>query len=104
MKIIRKGSRILEKVQTPHSPELKAEIVLEVIFGLKSLSQIAIERSIHGNGHQRMGSRSAKANVGHIQDIQWPEKLQEQEIERLHQKIGQLTVENDFLPRGNAPR
>jgi transposase len=35
-------------------------------------------------------------------EIQQPEQRQAQEIERLHQKIGQLTVEIDFLKKASG--
>lgn len=94
------------KKNKPHySPELKAEIVLEVLSGQKSPAQIAIERDIHVtsiNGWVRETRKQLSAIFKG--EIQQPEVMLQKEIERLHQKIGQLAVENDFLPRGDAAR
>lgn len=86
-----------------YSPELKAEVVLEVLSGLKSPAQIAIERSIHAttiNGWVREARKQLSAIFKG--EIQQPEQRLEEEIERLHQKIGQLTVENDFLKKASG--
>ena len=92
------------KKNKPHySPELKAEIVLEVLSGQKSPAQIAVERDIHVtsiNGWVRETRKQLSAIFKG--EIQQPEQRQNQEIERLHQKIGQLTVEIDFLKKASG--
>ena len=92
------------KKNKPHySPELKSEIVLEVLSGQKSPAQIAIERDIHVtsiNGWVRETRKQLSAIFKG--EIQQPEQRQAQEIERLHQKIGQLTVEIDFLKKASG--
>jgi hypothetical protein len=37
----------MKKNKPYYAPELKAEVVLEVLSGLKSPAQIAVERDIH---------------------------------------------------------
>lgn len=92
------------KKNKPHySPELKAEVVLEVLSGQKSPAQVAIERDIHVtsiNGWVRETRKQLSAIFKG--EIQQPEQRQAQEIERLHQKIGQLTVEIDFLKKASG--
>lgn len=95
----------MKKNKSHYSPELKAEIVLEVLSGQKSPAQIAIERDIHVtsiNGWVRETRKQLSAIFKG--EIQQPEQRQQEEIERLHQKIGQLTVELDFFPQGDASR
>jgi transposase len=93
----------MQKNKPHYSPELKAEIVLEVLSGQKSPAQIAIERDIHVtsiNGWVRETRKQLSAIFKG--EIQQPEQRQAQEIERLHQKIGQLTVEIDFLKKASG--
>lgn len=93
----------MKKSKPHYSPELKAEIVLEVLSGQKSPAQIAIERDIHVtsiNGWVRETRKQLAAIFKG--EIQQPEQRQAQEIERLHQKIGQLTVEIDFLKKASG--
>lgn len=83
-----------------YSPELKAEVVLEVLSGLKTIQQIGQERGIHpvsitGWVKEARGKMVAIFK-GEIQD---PEVALQKEIDTLHKKIGQMTVENDFLKK-----
>jgi transposase-like protein len=78
----------MKKNKPNYSPELKAEIVLEVLSGQKSPAQIAIERDIHVtsiNGWVRETRKQLSAIFKG--EIQQPEQLLQKEIERLHQKM-----------------
>jgi transposase len=93
----------MRKNKPHYSPKLKAEVVLEVLSGLKSPAQITIERDIHVtsiNGWIRETRKQLSAIFKG--EIQQPEQRQQEEIERLHQKIGQLTVEPDFLKKASG--
>ena len=83
-----------------YSPELKAEVVLEVLSGLKTIQQIGQERGIHPVSITSW-VKEARAKLvaifkGEIQD---PEVALQKEVDTLHKKIGQLAVENDFLKK-----
>jgi transposase len=93
----------MKKSKPQYSAELKAEIVLEVLEGLKSPAQISSERGIHVttiNGWVREVRKQVSAIFKG--EIQQPEIILQKEIETLHQKIGQLTVENDFLKKASG--
>lgn len=83
-----------------YSPELKAEVVLEVLSGLKTIHQIGQERGIHPvsitSWVKEARSKMVAIFKGEIQD---PEVALQKEIDTLHKKIGQITVENDFLKK-----
>ncbi len=83
-----------------YSPELKAEVVLEVLSGLKTIPQIGQERGIHpvsiASWVKEARSKMVAIFKGEIQD---PEVALQKEIDTLHKKIGQITVENDFLKK-----
>ena len=77
-----------------HSPEFKAKVALAAIQGDKTLAQLAEQFDLHAN-----------------QIVEWKKQLQEHaasvfgrepqveptDLKPLHAKIGQLTLENDFL-------
>lgn len=81
-----------------HDGAFKAKVGLEALKGIKTVSQIAKEYDVHP-----------------VQVSQWKNQVRERlpalfgsEVEKvvddgmvakLHEKIGQLTVENDFLKK-----
>lgn len=90
----------MKKKRRTHSAEFKSQVALEAIKGIKTLSEIAREYEVHP-----------------VQVTQWKKELQERlpevfgrksafdeqkaekQEQRLHQKIGQLTVEVDWLKK-----
>ena len=83
------------------TPNFKAKVALEALRGDRTIQEIAARHKVHANqvsawkrqavdGLGAIFSNSAdKARVDH-----------EGEIHDLHAKIGQLTVERDFLAKG----
>lgn len=89
----------MSKKRRNHTPEFKAKVALAANKGDKTLSELSEQYGIHPN-----------------QITQWKQQLQENasqlfqkkgtglkqndtDIQQLHAKIGQLTVENDFLSK-----
>jgi transposase len=83
-----------------YSAELKAEVVLEALAGLKTIQQIGQERGIHpvsiASWVKEARAKLVAIFKGEIQD---PEVAMQKEIDTLHKKIGQITVENDYLKK-----
>ena len=69
------------------SGELKAKIAREVLRGDRTLQEIASKHQVHPN-QVSAWKRQAIAGLG--------------EVRELHAKIGELTVERDFLSRGSG--
>ena len=88
----------MKKQRRKHSPEFKAKVVLEAIQGLKTISEIAREYEVHpvmvGNWKKELLVRLPELFATQ-QDKK--EKDAEKEQEHLHRKVGQLTMEVDFL-------
>lgn len=82
------------------SAEFKARVALEALSGAYTMSELSAKHGVHPNMISKWKGRvqeslpelfSRKATVG--------ESSQEAQIKELHAKIGQLTVEKDFLSR-----
>ena len=90
----------MKKQRRKHSAEFKARVALEAIKGIKTLSEIAREYEIHpvmvGKWKTEMLDRLPELFEGNKSaQNKDPEKEQEQ----LHRKLGQLTMEVDFLEK-----
>jgi transposase-like protein len=86
----------MRKPRRNHSAAFKARVALEAIRGDKTVAQIAAQHEVHANQvttskTQALESMAAAFSKGAIAD---DGKAQ---IQELRAKIGQLTMENDFL-------
>lgn len=83
-----------------YSAEYKARVALEALSGAYTLAELAAKHGVHPN---MISQWKAKAVQG-LPDLfakKNDRKLaaSDSEIKDLHAKIGQLTVENDFLQK-----
>ena len=82
-----------------HSPEFKAKVALDVARGDKTISELAQKYSLHAN----QISTWKKELLEHAAMIFASEsqlgKYSYEEMDKLHAKSGQLTMENDFLAK-----
>ncbi len=84
-----------------HDPEFKARVALEAMKGIKTVQQIAKEYDIHPgqvfDWKKQMAEGAAEIfGPGHSKGV--AEDF-ERERDKLHAKIGQLSVEVDFLQK-----
>lgn len=88
------------KRRRSYSAEFKARVALEALSGAYTMSELSAKHGVHPNmiaqwkrrvqeGLPELFSRPGPSGDG----------LKEAEIKELHAKIGQLTVEKDFLSR-----
>ncbi len=90
----------MRKKRRTHSPEFKSQVGLEALKGIKTISEIAREFEVHpvqvSQWKKEIQDRLPEV-FGRKPDVT-EEDLEKQE-QRLHQKIGQLTVEVDWLKK-----
>ncbi len=81
-----------------HSPAFKSKVAIEAVRGDKTTAELSAEYGIHPNQISKWKKQRLEALPGVFSgQIVSPDLAHEKEISRLHEKIGQLTVERDFL-------
>ena len=86
-----------------HSPAFKAKIALEALKGDKTLAQLASEYDVHVNQIQSWRNQLKENLVSLFESGVDQRKDHESEVQALQAKIGQLTMENDFLAKVLKP-
>jgi len=88
------------KKRRKFAPEFKAKVALEALAGEHTLAELAAKHDIHPNVIQQW-RRQAKENLPELFSGKATayKTSREAEIKELHAKIGQLTVEKDFLAK-----
>ena len=82
-----------------HEPEFKARVALEALKGIQTIQQIAKDFDVHPvqvSDWKKAMTAGASGISGPGRDKAEPEDFDRQRDE-LHAKIGQLTIEVDFL-------
>jgi transposase len=90
----------MKKQRRKHAAEFKARVALEAIRGLKTVSEIAAEYEIH----PVMVSNWKKEMLTNLPELfddkkAKTDKQSDRETEQLQRKIGQLTMEVEFLEK-----
>ncbi len=88
------------KKRRKFSAEFKARVALEALTGAHTISELSAKHGVHPNMISQWKRRvqenlpdlfSGKSSSGDVS--------REAEIKELHAKIGQLTIEKDFLSK-----
>jgi transposase-like protein len=81
--------------------EFKAKVALEALRGDRTIQEIAARHKVHPN-QVSTWKRQAMDGLGAVFSNRADQARQdhEAEVRDLHAKIGELTVERDFLARG----
>lgn len=87
-----------KRTRRNHSPAFKAKVALEALREQESVAEIARRYGLHGNVVANW-KRQLAQNVQRVFEPGGDHDGAEREAELL-KKIGELTVERDFLARG----
>ncbi len=81
--------------------DFKAKVALEALRGDKTIQEIAARHKVHPN-QVSTWKRQAVDGLGEVfsNGADQARRDHDSEVHDLHAKIGQLTVERDFLARG----
>ena len=87
-----------------HSPAFKAKVALAALKGDRTMSELATQFDVHPNQIKQWKDQLLDG-VADVFDDRPRTKGPEIDVTALHAKIGQLTLENDFLegPRSTRP-
>ena len=84
----------MRRTRRNHAPEFKAKVALAAIRGDKTLAELAEQFDVHPNQISDWKQQLQESAA----DVFGGEKAKpEPDLKVLHAKIGQLTLENDFL-------
>ena len=86
----------MKKARRNHSPAFKARVALEAIRGEKTVAEIAAHHEVHPNQVTTWKSQLLQNAAAIFGGNAIAEDGRER-IRELHEKIGELTVERDFL-------
>ncbi len=87
----------MKRPRRNHAPAFKARVALEALKGEKTLAQLAAQHDVHANQITSWKSQLL-ANAATIFGAGLVEATADRDrIRELHAKIGELTVERDFL-------
>lgn len=89
----------MSKTRRNHSAAFKAKVALDAIKGDKTLSELASQYSLHPNQIQQWKKKLLEGSKDIFGSTEKVRKDTESEIKELHAKIGQLTMERDFLAK-----
>jgi transposase-like protein len=92
----------MKRKRRTHSPEFKARVALEALKGIKPVHEVASENEIHPvqvsqwkkELHARMGEIFERKN-----SASKTADDEQRHIELLERKVGQLTIERDWLSK-----
>ena len=87
-----------KRARRNHAPAFKAKVALAAIKGEKTLADLAQQFDIHSNQITQWKAQLLEGAAGVFGAEARPEPVASAvDLKSLHAKIGELTLENDFL-------
>ena len=80
-----------------HKSSFKAKVALAAARGDKTIPELAAQFSIHPSQISKWKKKLLESAASIFEEKQKKEETSSVELEKLHAKIGKLTLENDFL-------
>jgi len=83
-----------------HSSAFKAKVALAAIKGDRTMAELSEQFDVHANQIQDWRRRLVQEADAVFGRAQRQREYNDEKVKELHEKIGQLTMERDFLERG----
>jgi transposase len=80
-----------------HTPAFKAKVALAAVKGEKTLSELAQQFDVHANQIKQWKDQLLEGAAGVFGNEAKAEAAPTVDVKTLHAKIGELTLEKDFL-------
>jgi transposase len=80
-----------------HTPAFKAKVALAAIKGERTLAELAQQFDVHANQITQWRSQLLEGAADVFGEVRPEPSAPTVDVKTLHAKIGQLTLENDFL-------
>jgi len=84
------------RIRRNHNPAFKAKVAVAALKGDCTTAELAKKFDVHPNQIAQWKAQLLEQAPGTF-DAKWRETAPAVEVKTLHAKIGQLTLENDFL-------
>lgn len=92
----------MSKMRKRFSAEFKARVALDALSGEHTLSELASKYGVHPNQVSQWKKQAKEGIVASFSGKTAGRQDNEAQIKELHAKIGQLTIEKDFLQQAFA--
>jgi transposase-like protein len=86
-----------KRTRCNHAPAFKAKVALAALKGEKTLAELAQMYDVHANQITTWKAQLLEGAAGVFGGAPAAEALPAVDLKSLHAKIGELTLENDFL-------
>ena len=90
----------MKRKRRNHSPEFKSKVALAAIQGDLTMAEMVKKFDVHANQITEWKKQLLSAAPDVFGKGARNAEVAEETVQALHAKIGQLTMENDFLERG----
>ncbi len=90
----------MRRKRRTHSPALKAKVAVAAIEGDLTMAELVKKFDVHANQISAWKKQLLSDATDVFGKGAKKQESAEETIQELHAKIGQLTMENDFLERG----
>lgn len=87
----------MRRPRRTHSPSFKARVALEALRGEKTLAELAKQYDVHPNQITGWKNEAMQRLPEVFGDAAGSHAMSREIVHDLHAKIGELTVERDFL-------
>lgn len=90
----------MKRKRRTHSPEFKSKVALAAIQGELTMADMVKKFDVHANQITEWKKQLLNGAPDVFGKAASKAEATEETVQTLHAKIGQLTMENDFLERG----